>query len=108
MINYCDALLADPEAQPKNYWSNTSGNEAVRRFIRESDKAAVRREIEKLVAGEVITKEIHQELTYQDMYASIENLWSVLFTTGYLTQTGRKDANTFMLTILIWKYVIFF
>ena len=99
VINYCDALLADPEAQPKNYWSNTSGNEAVRRFIRESDKAAVRREIEKLVAGEVITKEIHQELTYKDMYASVDNLWSVLFTTGYLTQRGKPEGNSFSLAI---------
>lgn len=99
VINYCDALLADPEAQPKNYWSNTSGNEAVRRFIWESDKAAVRREIEKLVAGEVITKEIHQELTYKDMYASVDNLWSVLFTTGYLTQRGKPEGNSFSLAI---------
>ncbi len=59
VINYCDALRVEPDAQPKNYWSNTSSNEAVRRFIQESDKASVRREIENLVAGEVIKKEIH-------------------------------------------------
>lgn len=99
VINYCDALRADQDAQPKNYWSNTSSNEAVRRFIQESDKAAVRREIERLVAGEVITKEIHQELTYKDMYASLENLWSVLFTTGYLTQRGKPEGNRFHLAI---------
>lgn len=99
VINYCDELRINNMAQPQNYWSNTSSNEAVKRFIQETDKGTVRKEIEKLIAGETIVKEIHQELTYQDMYASIENLWSVLFTTGYLTQTGRKDANTFMLTI---------
>ena len=99
VINYCDALRTDQDAQPKNYWSNTSSNEAVRRFIQESDKAAVRREIERLVAGEVITKEIHQELTYKDMYASLENLWSVLFTTGYLTQRGKPEGNRFHLAI---------
>lgn len=99
VINYCDALRADQDAQPKNYWSNTSSNEAVRRFIQESDKAAVRREIERLVAGEVITKEIHQELTYKDMYASLDNLWSVLFTTGYLTQRGKPEGNRFQLAI---------
>ena len=99
VINYCDALRADQDAQPKNYWSNTSSNEAVRRFIQESDKAAVRREIERLVAGEVITKEFHQELTYKDMYASLENLWSVLFTTGYLTQRGKPEGNRFHLAI---------
>ena len=99
VINYCDALRVEPDAQPKNYWSNTSSNEAVRRFIQESDKASVRREIENLVAGEVIKKEIHQELTYKDMYASVDNLWSVLFTTGYLTQKGKPEGNRFPLTI---------
>lgn len=99
VINYCDTLKADPDAQPRNYWLNTSSNEAVRRFIRESDNAVTRREIEKLVAGEVITKEIHQELTYKDMYDSIDNLWSVLFTTGYLTRRGRPDGDIFQLVI---------
>ena len=99
VINYCDALRVEPDAQPKNYWSNTSSNEAVRRFIQESDKASVRREIENLVAGEVIEKEIHQELTYKDMYTSVDNLWSVLFTTGYLTQKGKPEDNRFPLAI---------
>lgn len=99
VINYCDALRVEPAAQPKNYWSNTSSNEAVRRFIQESDKASVRREIENLVAGEVIEKEIHQELTYKDMYTSVDNLWSVLFTTGYLTQKGKPEGNRFPLAI---------
>ena len=99
VINYCDTLKADPDAQPRNYWLNTSSNEAVRRFIRESDHAATRREIEKLVAGEAITKEIHQELTYKYMYDSIDNLWSVLFTTGYLTQRGKPDGDNFRLVI---------
>lgn len=99
VINYCDALRADRDAKPKNYWLNTSSNEAVKRFIRESDKGMVRREIERLVAGEVLTKEIHQELTYQEMYDSIDNLWSVLFTTGYLTQRGKPEGDMFHLAI---------
>lgn len=99
VINYCDTLRADPDAKPRNNWSNTSSNETVRRFIRESDKAAARREIEKLVAGEVITKEIHQELTYKDMYDSVDNLWSVLFTTGYLTQRGKPEGDSLKLAI---------
>lgn len=99
VINYCDTLRADPDAKPRNYWSNTSSNEAVRRFIRESDKAATRKEIEKLVAGEMITKEIHQELTYKDMYDSIDNLWSVLFMTGYLTQRGKPEGDSYRLAI---------
>ena len=99
VINYCDTLKADPDAQPRNYWLNTSSNEAVRRFIRESDHAATRREIENLVAGEAITKEIHQELTYKDMYDSIDNFWSFLFKTGYLTQRGKPDGDNFRLVI---------
>lgn len=99
VINFCDALLADQDAQPKNYWVNTSSNEAVRRFIQESDNVTVRREIERLVDGEAITKEIHQDLTYKDMYDSIDNLWSVLFTTGYLTMRGKPEGNRFRLAI---------
>lgn len=99
VLNYCDALRADPEAKPQNYWVNTSGNDAVRRFIRESDKGSLRREIEKLVAGETITKEIHQNLTWPDMYSSVENLWSLLFTTGYLTQRGKPEGDSFSLAI---------
>lgn len=92
-------LRADSEAQPENYWSNTSSNAVVKRFIQEADGGRTKREIEKLVAGEVITKEIHQELTYQDMYDSIDHIWSVLFTTGYLTQRGKPKGNAFKLAI---------
>ena len=99
VINYCDALRADSEAQPENYWSNTSSNAVVKRFIQEADGGRTKREIEKLVAGEVITKKIHQELTYQDMYDSIDHIWSVLFTTGYLTQRGKPEGNAFKLAI---------
>lgn len=99
VLNYCDLLRADPEAQPQNYWANTSGNEVVRRFIEQSDNGRTRVEIERLVAGEVIQKNIRQELTYQDMYQSIENLWSVLFTTGYLTKRGRASGDEFQLAI---------
>lgn len=100
VMNYCVTLLADPNAEPQNYWINTSSNEAVRRFIRESDNSGtIRREIEGLVAGECIIKELHQELTYEDMYQTINNIWSVLFTTGYLTQRGRSEGNIFRLVI---------
>lgn len=100
VMNYCVTLLADPDADPQNYWINTSSNEAVRRFIRESDNSGtIRREIEGLVAGECITKELHQELTYEDMYRTVDNIWSVLFTTGYLTQRGRAEGNIFRLAI---------
>lgn len=100
VMNYCVTLLADPNAEPQNYWINTSSNEAVRRFIRESDNSGtIRREIEGLVAGECIIKELHQELTYEDMYQTVDNIWSVLVTTGYLTQRGRLEGNIFRLAI---------
>ena len=99
VINFCDLLRSNPKAQPQNYWCNTSSNDAVRRFIEMADVGATKMEIEKLVAGEKITKEIHQELTYQDMYSTIENLWSLLFTTGYLTQRGEPEGRQFHLAI---------
>lgn len=92
VINYCDLLKADPNALPQDYWSNTSGNAMVRRFIDKAD-TRTRNEIERLIAGDEIVKEIHQELTYNELDSSIENLWSVLFTTGYLTQRGQKGKK---------------
>ena len=99
VINYCDLLRVDKDAQPRNYWANTSSNDAVRKFIQNADQGTTKREIEKLVADEVIAKEIHQELTYKDMYNSVDNLWSVLFTTGYLTQRGKSEGDCFCLSI---------
>lgn len=99
VMNYCDALQDDPDAEPENYWINTSSNDAVKRFIAECDNGTTKREIERLIAGETIEKELFQELTYQDMYSSIENIWSVLFTTGYLTQKGKVEANRYKLAI---------
>ena len=92
VINYCDLLKANPNALPQDYWSNTSGNAMVRRFIDKAD-TRTRDEIERLIAGDEIVKEIHQELTYNELDSSIENLWSVLFTTGYLTQRGQEGKK---------------
>ena len=99
VLNYCDELLGDPDAEPKNYWSNTSGNEAVRHFIKNMDAGQVKEEIEELLSGETVTKEIHEELTYQGLYDSVENIWSVLFMTGYLTYKGRPRDGKYQLTI---------
>ena len=99
VLNYCDSLLDDKEAQPENYWINTSSNDAVKRFIQESTNYTTKREIESLVAGEVITKEIHQELTYPEVYQTIDNIWSLLFTTGYLTQRGKAEGRQMKLAI---------
>ena len=99
VLNHCDRIRSEPHAQPENYWINTSSNDAVKRFIEESANAATNREIERLVAGEVITKEIHQELTYAEVYQSIDNIWSLLFTTGYLTQRGKAEGRQMKLAI---------
>ncbi len=99
VINYVDDLRDDPHLAPRNYWSNTSGNDVVRRFIEMADCGQTKREIENLIAGECVAKEIHQELTYNGLYDSIENIWSVLFTTGYLTYRGRPEEDVYHLAI---------
>ena len=99
VICHCRKLLADPEIGPQNYWINTSSNDIVKKIIEKTDNLTTKREIERLVAGEEVIKELHQELTYEEMYTSIDNIWSVLFTTGYLTQRGRTEGNRFRLVI---------
>lgn len=98
VICYCDELLDDPHAEPQEYWSHTSSNNIVRRFINKATKQT-QNEIERLIAGETLSKEIHQELTYTDLDTTIANLWSVLFTTGYLTQRGKIQGNRYQLAI---------
>ena len=99
VINYCDDLLDNPEAEPKNYWSNTSSNDVVRHFIGTLDAGGTKREMEALIAGESVTKEIHEELTYNNLYDSMENIWSVLFMTGYLTYRGNPRGSSYPLVI---------
>lgn len=98
VIRYCKSLCADPNAMPEDFWSNSSGNAIVRRFIDKAD-VQTKNEIERLIAGECIEKEISLELTYDELDKSIENLWSVLFTTGYLTHQGRTESGKYRLTI---------
>lgn len=100
VINYCDELLADPSALPKNYWANTSGNDLIRRLLRQSNQSA-KGEMEELLGGGQVTKRVKQELTYREIDESDENLWSVLYATGYLTgtQVGQADADLFQLWI---------
>ena len=98
VIRYCKSLCADPDALPEDFWSNSSGNEIVRRFIDKAD-IQTKNEIERLISGECIEKEIAEELTYNELDKSIENLWSVLFTTGYLTQQGRTQNGKYLLSI---------
>ena len=98
VINYVDQLKYDPAAIPQDFWSNSSGNAIVRRLIDKADVSA-KNEVERLIAGESIEKDVALELTYDEIDKSIENLWSVLFTTGYLTHTGRTEAGKYRLVI---------
>lgn len=98
VVNYIDLLCADSKALPQDFWSNSSGNAIVRRFIDKAN-AQTKVEIEKLIAGESIEKDVLQELTYNEIDKSIENLWSVLLTTGYLTQNGRTTSGKYLLKI---------
>ena len=99
VINYCKLLLKEPKAAPRNYWINSSGNDVVRRFIQCGEDAAVSEDIEKLVNGEAVEKTIRQDLTYPELYSSIDNIWSILFTTGYLTQKEKLGPDRFSLVI---------
>jgi len=98
VINYCAKLRADPDAIPRAFWVNTSANDIIRTFLQQAGPAT-RRELEQLINGESISKKVHQELTYRDIYQNIDNLWSVLFTTGYLTQRGSSDGRSYLLAI---------
>ena len=98
VINYVEQLRYDPAAIPQDFWSNSSGNAMVRRFIDMAD-VSTKNEIERLIAGESIEKDVTPELTYDELDKSIENLWSVLFTTGYLTHKGRTESGKYRLVI---------
>ena len=91
VVSYCHALKMKPTITPKNYWVNTSSNDIVRRFVSKAN-TTTRDEIEVLIDGGSVKKRIRQELTYRDLDSNIDNLWSILFTTGYLTQRGF-DSN---------------
>ena len=100
VINYCDELLANPVAPPQNYWANTSGNDLILRLLKKADQTT-KDEMEELLNGGEITKKIRQELTYRDIDDSVENVWSVLYSTGYLTgkHVANEDADIFSLWI---------
>lgn len=98
VINHVDRLLGQPYAEPQAYWINTSGNDLVKRFIKKANKTT-RDEIERLVSGESIEKHVRLELTYDEIDNGIDNLWSVLFTTGYLTQAGMTAQGAYKLVI---------
>ena len=93
VVCYCKKLVTESDHSPENYWVNSSANYAVRKFIACSRDTSLKGEIESLINGEAVEKTIRPDLTYEDMYASIDNIWSVLYTTGYLTKAGRSGSR---------------
>lgn len=98
VINHVDRLRGEPGAQPQSYWINTSGNDLVKRFVNRADKTT-RNEMERLIAGESVEKEIRLELTYDEIDQSIDNLWSALFLIGYLTWVGKPVNSVYRLAL---------
>ena len=99
VINYCDMLRVDPEAEPKLYWLNTSGNELVRSLIDKTKSGTTRMEVEELIAGNTITKQINEQLTHNEIKSSVNNIWSLLYMTGYLTIAQRPTGGRYTLRI---------
>ena len=103
VINHADHLRDDSDAKPQTYWINSSGNSLVRRLINRAD-SSTKDEIERLIAGEAIEKVIRLDLTYDEIENSIDNIWSVLFTTGYLTKIGEvklPDSESYAYRLVI-------
>lgn len=101
VINYCSDRQYDPKLEPQNYWANTSSNDIISHFVdgMGGQRKVTRIELERLINGETVQKEINQELTYKELYSSIDNLWSTLFMTGYLTQKGDSNGKRYNLAI---------
>ena len=101
VINFCSDHRTDPGLAPKNYWANTSGNSVISHFIESVNEPhkLTKMELEQLVNGGIVQKEINPELTYKELYSSIDNLWSTLFMTGYLTQRGEPNGDRYNLVI---------
>lgn len=98
VINYVHKLLVDRTLMPQDYWINTSSNDVIRKLLEKASNET-RNEIECLIAGEAVIKEIREELTYRELYDTIENVWGVLFATGYLTQRGEAEGKMRRLVI---------
>jgi hypothetical protein len=99
VINYCDDLRSDPQAEPKAYWLNTSGNDMVRSLIKYADSATTQLEVEELIAGNTITKQLNEQLTHNEIKGNVDNIWSLLYMTGYLTITQRPSGGRYTLRI---------
>ena len=101
VVNYCEDHRNDPDLEPQNYWMNTSGNEVIQHFIDSMNDPHMltKSELELLVSGDTVVKHVDEMITYKELYSSINNLWSTLFMTGYLTQRGREADGRYHLAI---------
>lgn len=100
VICYCDDLRSDANLEPQNYWLHTSSNEILKHFLHNNGKQQpTKLELERLLAGDAVQKKIIQELTYKELYNDVDNIWSALFMTGYLTQQGRAEGRLYNLCI---------
>lgn len=99
VINYCYALRSDPQAEPKAYWLNTSGNDMVRRLVEKASDGTTQMEVEELITGHTITKQLNEQLTHSEIDTSVNNIWSLLYMTGYLTIAQRPSGGRYTLRI---------
>lgn len=99
VINYCDDLRASKDAQPKAYWINTSGNDMVRSLIECAANGTTQMEVEELIAGRTVTKLLNEQLTHSEIKKNVDNIWSLLYMTGYLTVVGRPSGSRYELRI---------
>ena len=101
VVNYCNDHLNNPDAEPENYWMNTSGNSIINHFIDSINEPDMltKTELERLVNGKLVRKRVDEMITYNELYSTMDNLWSTLFMTGYLTQQGKESDGRYCLTI---------
>ena len=92
VMNHINALCLDPQAMPRSYWRNTSDNAIIRSFIDQAENDTIK-QFEILLSGDKISQKIEEDLTYDYLHASAENLWSILYLTGYLTGTEKEEGR---------------
>ena len=101
VVNYCEDHKKNPNAELQNYWMNTSGNEVIQHFVDSMNDPHMltKSELELLISGDTVVKQVDEMITYKELYSNIDNLWSTLFMTGYLTQRGREADGRYHLAI---------
>lgn len=101
VVYYCKDHQNNPNAEIKNYWINTSGNEFIQHFVDSMNDPHMltKSELELLVSGDTVVKQVDEMITYKELYSNIDNMWSTLFMTGYLTQRGKEPDGRYHLAI---------